>query len=77
MAIIRFLDLYKFSKITRGELNRFLWSYLDEDNLEQHLNNHGSLNFTYLSQMLTEEDSEDLLKDFIKQIQEKQTPTMY
>ena len=60
-----FLDLSEILKDNAWRVEQiFLWSYLDEDNLEQHLNNHGSLNFTYLSQMLTEEDSEDLLKRF-------------
>ena len=53
-----FLDLSEILKDNAWRVEQiFLWSYLDEDNLEQHLNNHGSLNFTYLSQMLTEEDS--------------------
>ena len=60
-----FLDLSEILKDNAWRVEQiFLWSYLDEDNLEQHLNNHGSLNFTYLSQMLTEEDSEDLLERF-------------
>ena len=36
----------------------------DKKSLEQHLDDHGSLNFSYLSQMLTEEDTEELLKRF-------------
>ena len=60
-----FLDLSEILKDNVWRVEQiFLWSYLDEENLEQHLNNHGSLNFTYLSQMLTEEDSEDLLQRF-------------
>ena len=60
-----FLDLSEILKDNAWRVEQiFLWSYLDEENLEQHLNNHGSLNFTYLSQMLTEEDSEDLLQRF-------------
>lgn len=60
-----FLDLSEILKDNVWRVEQiFLWSYLDEENLEQYLNNHGSLNFTYLSQMLTEEDSEDLLQRF-------------
>ena len=60
-----FLDLSEILKDNAWRVEQiFLWSYLDEKNLEHHLNNHGSLNFTYLSKILTEEDSEDLLKRF-------------
>ena len=60
-----FLDLSEILKDNVWRVEQiFLWSYLDEENLEQYLNNHGSLNFTYLSQMLTEEDLEDLLQRF-------------
>ena len=39
----------------------------DKESLEKHLDDHGSLNFSYLSQMLTEEDIEDLLKNYLDQ----------
>ena len=60
-----FLELSEILKDNSWRVEQiFLWSYLDEESLEQELSHHGSLNFSYLSQMLTEEDSEDLLERF-------------
>ncbi len=57
------LDLSEILKDNSWRVEQiFIWSYLDKESLEKHLDDHGSLNFSYLSQMLTEEDTEDLLK---------------
>ena len=59
------LDLSEILKDNSWRVEQiFIWSYLDKESLEKHLDDHGSLNFSYLSQMLTEEDTEDLLKRF-------------
>lgn len=61
-------DYLELSEILKDNLWRieqiFLWSYLDKETLEINLKEHSSLNFYYLSQMITEEVSEDLLKRF-------------
>lgn len=61
-------DYLELSEMLKDNLWRieqiFLWSYLDKETLEINLNEHSSLNFYYLSQMITEEVSEDLLKRF-------------
>jgi len=61
-------DYLELSEILKDNLWRieqiFIWSYFDKETLEINLNNHSSLNFYYLSQMITEEASEDLLKRF-------------
>ena len=59
------LDLSEILKDNSWRVEQiFIWSYLDKESLEKNLDEHGSLNFSYLSQMLTEEDTEDLLKRF-------------
>ena len=59
------LDLSEILKDNSWRVEQiFIWSYLDKESLEKHLDDHGSLNFSYLSQMLTEEDIEELLKRF-------------
>ena len=59
------LDLSEILKDNSWRVEQiFIWSYLDKESLEKHLDDHGSLNFSYLSQMLTEEDTEELLKRF-------------
>lgn len=44
----------------------FLWSYMSIDELNNQLQLHGSLNFYYLSQLLEEGYTEEILKNFRK-----------
>lgn len=61
-------DYLELSEIVKDNIWRveqiYLWSFFTDENLENNLRGHGSLNFYYLSQILPEQTREDLLRYF-------------
>ena len=61
-------DYLELSEIVKDNIWRveqiYLWSFFNDESLEKNLKSHGSLNFYYLSQILPEQTTSDILKDF-------------